>query len=315
MKNIDKQIRFEGEILKLISPLGSEKVQRIIGPISTKAMSLLSLKSLNCRKVKIVRPDGSEFRACVMRGKKTEGKTVGILWLHGGGYVLGAPEMAVMSFPRYLIQNCNCVVVAPDYTLSSVKPYPAALEDAFTALLWLKENRERLGIYSEKFVVGGESAGGGLAAALCIYARDKNINNIAFQMPLYPMLDDRVTETSKCNNAPVWDTKANKSAWRIYLGDRVMNNYVSPYAAPARNENYLNLPPAISIIGTAEPFYAETLTYFNKLKNAGIDIRLKEFEGAYHAFDMMAPYAEISKNANRYLLEKYFEFVKKYISQ
>lgn len=158
--------------------------------------------------------------------------------------MLGAPEMAVMSFPRHLIKNCNCVV-APDYTLSSVKPYPAALEDAFTALLWLKENRERLGIDSEKFVVGGESAGGGLAAALCIYARDKNINNIAFQMPLYPMLDDRVTETSKCNNAPVWDTKANKSAWRIYLGDRVMNNYVSPYAAPARNENYLNLPPAI----------------------------------------------------------------------
>ena len=85
MKNIDKQIRFEGEILKLISPLGSEKVQRIIGPMSTKAMYLLSLKSLNCRNVKIARSDGSEFRACVMRGKKTEGKTVGILWLHGGG--------------------------------------------------------------------------------------------------------------------------------------------------------------------------------------------------------------------------------------
>ena len=91
--------------------------------------------------------------------------------------MLGAPEMAVMSFPRHLIKNCNCVV-APDYTLSSVKPYPAALEDAFTALLWLKENRKNLGIDSDKFVVGGESAGGGLTAALCIYARDKNINNI-----------------------------------------------------------------------------------------------------------------------------------------
>lgn len=86
-----------------------------------------------------------------------------------------------------------------------------------------------------------------------------NIINIAFQMPLYPMLDDRVTETSKSNNAPGCDTKANKSAWRIYLGDKVMNNYVSPYAAPARNENFSILPPAISIIGTAEPFMPKRL--------------------------------------------------------
>lgn len=314
MKNIDKQIRLEGEILKLISPLGSEKAQRIIGPISTKAMSFLKLKSLNCSKIKIKRPDGTEFRVCVMRGKKTHGKTIGILWLHSGGYVLGAPEMAIMSFPKHLINNHNCVIVAPDYTLSSIKPYPAALEDAFTTLLWLKDNRENLGIDSDNFVVGGESAGGGLTAALCMYARDKNINNIAFQMPLYPMLDDRITDTSKNNTAPVWNTKANKSAWKIYLGDKVMNHYVSPYAAPARNENFSGLPPAISIIGTAEPFYAETLTFFDKLKQADVETKLKEFKGGYHAFDMMAPYAEISKSANKFLLEKYSEFVQKYIN-
>ncbi len=313
MKNIDKQIRLEGEILKLISPLSSEKAQRILGPISTKAMSVLKLKSLNCEKIKISRPDGTSFRACVMRGKKTEGKTIGVLWLHGGGYVLGAPEMAIMTFPKHLINYCNCVIVAPDYTLSSIKPYPAALDDAFTSLLWLKDNREKLGIDCDKFAVGGESAGGGLTAALCIYARDKGENCIGFQMPLYPMLDDRVTETSKNNSAPVWDTRANKSAWRVYLGDRVMSNNVSPYAAPARNEDFSNLPPAISIIGTEEPFYAETLTYFDNLHKADIETQLKEFKGGYHAFDMMAPYAQISKNANKYLLEKYEEFVQKYI--
>lgn len=313
MKNIDKQIRLEGEMLKLISPLGSERAQRILGPISTKAMSVLKLKSLNCEKIKINRSDGSSFRVCVMRGKKTEGKTIGVLWLHGGGYVLGAPEMAIMTFPKCLINNCNCVIVAPDYTLSSIKPYPAALDDAFTSLLWLKDNKEKLEIDCDKFAVGGESAGGGLTAALCIYARDKGENCIGFQMPLYPMLDDRVTETSKNNSAPVWDTRANKSAWRVYLGDRVMNNNVSPYAAPARNEDFSNLPPAISIIGTEEPFYAETLTYFDNLHKADIETQLKEFKGGYHAFDMMAPYAQISKNANKYLLEKYEEFVQKYI--
>ncbi len=313
MKNIDKQIRFEGKILKLISPLGSEKAQRILGPISTKAMSVLKLKSLNCEKRKIHRPDGTSFRACVMHGKKTEGQTIGVLWLHGGGYVLGAPEMAIMTFPKHLINNCNCVIVAPDYTLSSIKPYPAALEDAFTSLLWLKNNRKQLGIDSDKFVVGGESAGGGLAAALCIYARDKGENCIGFQMPLYPMLDDRVTKTSKNNNAPVWDTKANHAAWRVYLGDKVMNNNVSPYAAPARNEDFSNLPPAISIIGTEDPFYAETLTYFENLQKSNVETQLKEFIGGYHAFDMMAPYADISKAANKYLLEKYEEFSQNYI--
>ena len=310
---INKEIAFEGLLLKAVSPLPYEKAQRFMGPLSTRAMSVLPLKGMNCKKVKIPRTDGSEFRACVMKGKESKGKTVGILWLHGGGYALGAPEMAVMSFPRHLINNCNCVIVSPDYTLSTVKPYPAALNDAYTALMWMKENRQALGIECEKFVIGGESAGGGLTAALCIYARDKGEACIGFQIPLYPMLDDRVTETSKNNTAPVWNTKANKAAWRIYLGNRVMNNGVEPYAAPARETDYSNLPPAVTIIGTAEPFYAETLSFFKSLKEAQIETALKEYEGAYHAFDMLAPYAKISRDANRFLLEKFEEFKEKYI--
>jgi len=309
----NKQIALEGLLLKAFSPLPYEKAQRLMGPLSKKAMRVLPLKSLNCEKRRITRPDGSSFRVCVMRGKQSKGKTVGVLWLHGGGYALGAPEMAVMSFPRQLINHCNCVVIAPDYTLSTEKPFPAALEDAYTALLWLTENREALGIEAEKLVVGGESAGGGLTAALCLYARDRGFDRIGFQMPLYPMLDDRVTDTSADNRAPVWNTKANKAAWRIYLGDRVMNNGVSPYAAPARATDYAALPPAITVIGTVEPFYRETLTYFENLKRAGVPTALKEYEGAYHAFDMLAPYAAVSRDANRFLLEQYGAFTEQYI--
>ena len=310
---LDREIALEGKIISLISPLHIEKIQRLLGPVSSKALGVLTLKSLNCEKVKIQRADGSVFRTCVMRGKKSEGKTVGILWLHGGGYSLGAPEMAVMSFPRHLINNCNCVIVAPDYTLSSKKPYPAAIEDAYTALLWMKENRERLGIDCEKLVAGGESAGGGLTAALSIYARDRGEHCIGLTLPLYPMLDDRVTETSKDNSAPVWNTKSNKAAWRIYLGDRVMNNGVPSYAAPARESDLTNLPPAITVIGTEEPFYAETLDYFGRLSDAGIETAIEEYKGAFHAFDMLAPYAKISRSANSFLIEKYLEFTKKYI--
>lgn len=305
---IDKQILIQGKILRAISPLGSEKVQRAAGPLSTKVLSVLKLKSLNCEKIQIPRDDGTSFRACVMRGKKTQGKTAGILWLHGGGYSLGAPEMAIMSFPRHLINNCNCVIVSPDYTLSTVSPYPCALNDAYTALLWMKNHKKEFGVSYDKIVVGGESAGGGLTAGLCLYARDKGEKVIGFQMPLYPMLDDRVTKSSADNNAPVWGTKENKSAWSIYLGDKVMNNNVPIYAAPARAGDLSNLPPAITVIGTAEPFYDETIDYFSRLKIAGVKVDLEICEGGYHAFDMMAPYAKISKDAYSFLLKKFNEY-------
>ena len=312
---INRQLALEGALLKAFNPLPNETAQRLVSPLSDKVLGLLPMKLLNGYKTEISRPDGTPMRVCVLRGKKTEGKTVGILWLHGGGYVLGAPEMAVMSFPRHLINNTNCVIVSPAYRLSAEAPYPAALEDAYTALQWLGENREALGITCDKFVIGGESAGGGLTAALCLYARDKGESCIGLQLPLYPMLDDRVTETSAHNTAPVWNTRANKSAWHIYLGDSVMNSGVSPYAAPARAEDLSGLPPAVSFIGTVEPFYAETRAFFDRLNAAGIETALREYDGAYHAFDMMAPYAKISKEAVAFTLGEYRRLVGKYITE
>lgn len=119
----------------------------------------------------------------------------GLLWMHGGGYAFGTPQQDSGTFKRF-IKACGCTVVAPDYSLSPEAPYPAALEDCYTALLWLKNNAARLGVRSDQLMVGGVSAGGGLAAALAIYARDKNEVAIAFQMPLYPMLDDRMMTPS-----------------------------------------------------------------------------------------------------------------------
>lgn len=313
LRNINSEIRAAGAFYKAVSPLGYEGVQKAVGPLSTKAMSVLSLKHLNCEKVNITRNDGTPMRTCIMKSHKRDGKTVGILWLHGGGYSLGAPEMAIMTMPRYLIRNCSCVVISPDYTLSTVKPYPAALNDAFTALQWVKANKKELGITADKIIVGGESAGGGLTAALCLYARDKGEDCIGFQIPLYPMLDDRVTATSANNSAPVWGTKENKSAWHIYLGDRVMNNSVEPYAAPARATDLKGLPPAFSMIGTADPFYGETVDFFERMKQNGVECELKEYGGCFHAFDMMVPFAPISKRASLSLLDKYNEYCKKYI--
>lgn len=312
-RDINGEIRLFGDFLRAVSPLDKRWFQLFASPLSTKAMSVLRLKSLNCEKITLKRADGSAFRICIFKSAVNGGRRTGILWLHGGGYVLGAPEMVGMSFARQLVEQTNCVLVAPDYTLSAKSPYPAALNDAYQTLKWFDENRAALGIEREKLVVGGESAGGGLTAALCIYARDRGFENIGLQLPLYPMLDDRPTSTSADNDAPVWNTEANKIAWSIYLGDSYLNTGVSPYAVPARETDYRRLPPALSFVGTVEPFYAETLTYFENLKNAGIDARLLTVDGGYHAFDMMVPYARVTKSTYSEMLGTYRTMTELYL--
>ena len=150
---------------------------------------------------------------------KPKNKTPGILWIHGGGYITGMAKMLYISRAIGLVKKYGAVVVTPEYRLSKVAPYPAALEDCYTALKYLKEHAEELGINTSQIMVGGESAGGGLTVATCMYARDKGEINIAYQMPLYPMIDDRDTESSRDNHAPVWNTKLNHKGWKAYLGD------------------------------------------------------------------------------------------------
>ena len=115
----------------------------------------------------------------------------GVLWVHGGGYQSGSAEEVFGTRALSLVVKFGAVLIAPNYRLSKHHPYPAALHDCYTALLWLKEHAKELGVRSDQIMVGGESAGGGMAAALCMLARDRGEVNIAYQMPLYPMLDDR----------------------------------------------------------------------------------------------------------------------------
>ena len=135
------------------------------------------------------------------------------------------------------------------------------MDDCYAALLYLRSHAAALGVRSDQLMVGGESAGGGLCAAVCIRARDEGTVNVAFQMPLYPMLDDRDTETSRDNHGRGWNTRRNHLAWRLYLrgSDRAD---LPPYAAPARLTDFSGLPPAYSFVGDGEPFYAETVRYF-----------------------------------------------------
>lgn len=242
--------------------------------------------------------DAAGIRLLILRptkAAKPREETPGILWLHGGGYATGMAGMVYISRALALVRNYGAVVVSPAYRLSGKAPYPAALEDCYEALLYLKNHAAELGCNENQLMVGGESAGGGLTAALCMYARDKGEVKIAFQMPLYPMLDDRDTESSRDNHGISWNTKRNHAAWKRYLSQ--VTGQPSAYAVPARQRDFTGLPPAYTFVGDREPFYCETLTYIENLKKAGIPARVDVYPTGFHAFDMLLPFRKISKQA------------------
>ena len=224
-------------------------------------------------------------------------KSPGVLWIHGGGYQSGSSRDVYVTRALSLTVKFGAVVVSPDYRLSRKHPYPAGLHDCYAALLYMKEHAEELGIRDDQIMVGGESAGGGMAAALCMLAKDIGSVNIAFQMPLYPMLDDRDTETSRDNHAPNWNTKRNHKAWKRYLRDAWGTDLVSPYAAPARREDVSGLPPCYTYVGAIEPFCRETVDYVERLKQAGIEAEADVYPDWFHAYDLIFPMKKVSREA------------------
>lgn len=257
---------------------------------------------------KYIKSNGNRIKLLILKPDIPQQgeKKPGILWIHGGGYITGMAEMVYMSRSIHLVKKYGVTVISPEYRLSGQAPYPAALIDCYHALLYMKKHTEELGIRKNQIMVGGESAGGGLAAALCMYAKDKRTVNIAYQMPLYPMIDNEDTETSRDNHAPVWNTRRNHYGWKQYLKG-ITGGKVPAYAAPARRKDYSGLPPAYTFVCTAEPFYAETITYVRNMQEAGVDARIDIYQGMFHAFDMLLPFLPISKGAAEGF-EKNFEY-------
>ena len=238
----------------------------------------------------------------------------GILWIHGGGYILGMKEMVHMSRAVDLVKRYGAVVISPGYRMAFQKPYPAAIEDCYAALLYLKENSSKLNINKNQIMVGGESAGGGLCAALCMMARDRREVNISYQMPLYPMLDNFDTDSSRDNHGKIWNTRRNHFGWRMYLRKDAKND-VSPYASPSRQTDYKNLPPAYTFVGDGEPFYIETLTFIDNLKKAGVEASVDVYKTNFHAFDMIKPKLEISMKAAAKFNEKFEYAMRHYFAE
>lgn len=249
---------------------------------------------------------GRDMKMLLLRPVSPAGreKPPGILWIHGGGYITGMAGMVYMSRALPLVKKYGAVVLSPAYRLAGEAPWPAALEDCYAALLWLRDHAAALGVDSSRLMVGGESAGGGLAAAVCLEARRRGDVRIAFQMPLYPMLDDRDTDSSRDNRGLVWNTRLNHRGWRAYLGP-LCGGDVPAAAAPARETNHAGLPPAYTFVGEKEPFYCETLAYVEALRAAGVEADCDVYKSGMHAFDMLLPFRRLSRQAAREFERRY----------
>ena len=255
--------------------------------------------------------DAGEMKLIILRPLHADGPVPGILWIHGGGYRKGYASMVYITLGRMLAKRYGGVVLSPEYRLSTKAPYPAALEDSYAALEYLWAHAEELGIDREKIVVGGESAGGGLTAAVCLRARDEGKIPVAMQIPLYPMIDSEDTETSRDNHGKVWDTKKNHEAWKLYLGDLYGTDQVPPYASPSRAKDLHGLPPCYSFVCDGEPFYQETLDYVKRLQEAGVRASCDIYRGNVHAFDLLRPWRKESREAKKKLREVYQEIIVK----
>ncbi len=209
-----------------------------------------------------------------------------LLWIHGSGYVLGNAQRDDRLCQRFT-RELGITVAAVEYRLAPEHPYPASLEDCYSALTWLAGLPA---VDPARVAIGGASAGGGLAAALALLARDRGEVTPALQLLAYPMLDDRSGAGPENPNYRLWSRKSNRLGWAAYLG-----NADPQVAVPARRDDLGGLPPAWIGVGTNDLFHDEDVAYAERLTAAGVACQVEVVSGAFHGFDVVVPKAPVSQ--------------------
>ncbi|MHC5260352.1 flavin-containing monooxygenase [Streptomyces sp. UC4497] len=220
---------------------------------------------------------------------RTTSATSALVWIHGGGYVLGSAD-ADEILCRRIATETGVQIVSVDYRLAPETRAPGQVHDCYAALRWVHEQAADLGVDRERIVIGGASAGGGLAAALTVLARDRGEIPVSFQLLIYPMLDDRTSSTVDAHPHAgefIWTPADNRFGWTSLLGREPGGPDVSPYAAAARAESVAGLPPTYLSVGALDLFLEEDVAYATRLVRAGVPTELHVYPGAFHAYDMV----------------------------
>ncbi|MEM7738941.1 MAG: alpha/beta hydrolase fold domain-containing protein [Deinococcota bacterium] len=220
-----------------------------------------------------------------------------LLFFHWGGFMLGDLDTEHARCVMLALE-AECVVVSVDYRLAPEHPFPAAPEDCYASLLWTAKNANELGINSACIAVGGTSAGGGLAAAICLMAKDRNGPQIVFQLMGFPVVDHdmKMASVQAFTDTPNWTYDATINMWKYYLGEASKD--MLAYAAPLHASDLSQLPPAYIWTGEFDPLRDEGIAYAERLMAAGVPVELHNYAGAFHGFDQV-PDASIAARSRK----------------
>jgi acetyl esterase/lipase len=226
------------------------------------------------------------IRVLSYRPVKSDAPLPVVLHIHGGGFVMGTPEMKDVE-NKLFASELKCAIYSVDYRLAPEAPHPAPLEDIYSVFVWLHANASRLGLNPARIGIKGESGGGGFAAGAALYARDQQGPIFAFQQLVYPMIDDRTAVRKDLHpyvGEFVWTQANNYFGWRSLLGREPGSADVSPYAAAARAPDVSGLPPTYISVGGLDLFLEENMIYADRLSRAGVPVEFHIYPGAYHGF-------------------------------
>ncbi len=239
------------------------------------------------------RHGGPDLEAVLYEPHGRRRPSAALLWIHGGGYIVGNPLQGNELCSR-IAAELDVLVLSPDYRLAPENRFPAALDDCMSALRSLHARAGELGIDPARIAVGGDSAGGGLAAAVAQRAHDEGVP-VCFQLLEYPMLDDRTVLRADAEHLRTlaWTPPANRYGWTSYLGHEPRPAPPEPYAVPARREDLSGLPPAWIGVGTLDLFRTEDVEYARRLTEAGVPVTLHEEPGMYHGADTIVASREV----------------------
>ncbi len=258
--------------------------------MAQQAVGLPEFPDIEVTEQRVPGPQGEpEVRVLVYRPKSAPRPLPALLWIHGGGYVIGNADGDDAQVKR-MVSEVGCAAVSVDYRLAPETPFPGPVEDCYAALKWLYTQAADLGVDPDRIAIGGASAGGGLAAGLGLLTRDRGEVPLSFQLLIYPMLDDRTVTASDPHPHTgefIWTAAANRFGWTSLLGREPGGEGVSPYAAAARAERLAGLPPTYIGVGDLDLFLEEDIEYARRLIREGVPTELHVYPGAFHGFDLM----------------------------
>ena len=267
-------------------PIINGKLLCRVGALMPPSRSLFRDPALSVTKRHIQSYDGKEIELLILSPKEEKTEMPCLVYYHGGGFIFSA-SFHHYDIARIYAKGAQCKLIFVQYRLAPKHPHPTPSEDCYAALRWVFENAEALGVDAQRIAVGGDSAGGALAAAVCHMARDRGTPLPCFQLLVYPVTDRRMqTESNRIfTDTPMWSSKYSKKMWRAYTPDD--NAADLAYASPMEARSFTGLPPAYVETADIDCLRDEGLAYADALCAAGVEVARYSTVGTIHGFDIV----------------------------